>query len=321
MVRPLGEIVRRGVDNVFANWPLLLIRIAESVALIAMMVAIVLLAVVPLVAAGLGGSFAESLGRTADPRALLGSISIGLVLYAILVISFALGLAILVHSFVEGGIVGCYVAAERTAPEANAPRASFAVFTPELWWSEAKRNLWRFFWIYNAIWAGYSLLILIPLLPLAIFVILFPQSPVAIAVSLVGMLAILLFAIFLAFVVVLWNQVVLVDAARRDLGPLEAIAASREAMRGRILPIVLVGGIFFVLSGTAGGAVAGVSFTFDAAGAFPGLAAAFIPLQIVLSIVNSVVSALFGSWLVAALAAVLAGGRSEVRHDVAVSAT
>lgn len=323
MARTLGDIVRRGADNVLANWPLLLIRIAEGVALLAMMLGIVALAVVPVAAAAFGGSLThviESVGRSGDVEELLRGFAPLLILYILLVVSIALLLAVLVHSFVQGGMVGCYLAAERRAPAAGAGRGAFAVFTPELWWSEGKRNLWRFFWIYNAIWFGYSLAILLPLLPLAILLFALPENPVAIILFAVGLIAILLFAIGLAFVVFVWSQVVLIDAARRDLGALEAIAASGEAVRGRLLNIILVAGIFFAISMTAGGIVGGFSFALDAAGMFPGMGVALIPVQIVLSLLNSIVSTLFGSWLVAALVAALAVPPAEARHDV-VAAT
>ncbi len=316
MARTLGDIVRRGVDSVLANWPLLLIRIGESVLLMAMMIGIVVAAVIPLVLAGIGGSFAQLLESAADLEGLLGTLSIGVVLYALLALSIAIGIGMLVHSFVQGGIIGCYVEAERRAPASGAPRDAFRIFTPELWWSESKRNVWRVFWIYNAVWLGYSLLLLAPLLPLAIVIVLLRESPAALVLSIVGLVAIVLFAIGLALVVVIWSQVVLIDAVRRGLGALEAVSRWREAVRGRVLNLVLLGGIFFALSMTAGGLAAGVTFTFENAGSIPGFAMAFLPLQIALSLANSIVSTLFGSWLLAALAAALAAPPAEVRHDV-----
>ena len=320
MARPLGEIARRGVDNVLANWPLLLIRIAEGVAMMATILGIVVLAIVPVAAAAVGSltEVLDTLGRTGDLEELLLGVAPLLVVYILLVVSFVLLLAMLVHSFVQGGIVGCYVEAERRSPGAGAQRDAFRVFTPELWWREGKRNVWRFFWIYNVIWGAYSLLLLLPLLPLVVLVALFPENPVSIVIAIVGFVAVVLFAIGVAFVVLIWSQVVLIDAARRDLGPVEAINASGEALRGRLLNIILIGGIFFALSTTAGGLVAGATFSFDAAGAIPGFALALIPLQILLSLINSAISTLFGSWLLAALAAALAAP-AEVRHDVVAS--
>jgi hypothetical protein len=316
MARTLGEIVQRGVASVLANWPLLLIRIAEGVALIALMIGIVAAAVVPLIAAGIGGSFSDAM-QAVDIETLLGRISPLLVIYALIVISIALALAMFAHAFVQGGIVGCYLEAERLAPAGpRAPRDAFRVFTPELWWSEGKRNVWRFFWIYNVIWGAYSLAMLLPLLPLVVLVALFPENPASIVLAVVGLVAVLILMIGVAFVVVIWSQVVLIDAARRNLGVFESLAAAREAIRGRTGTIVLVGGIFFALSMAVGSFVAGFSFFVEAAREVPGAGVALIPVRIALSLINSAVSALFGCWLLAALVAALAPGPAEVRHDV-----
>jgi hypothetical protein len=317
MARTLGEVVRRGADNVLANWPLLLIRIAESVAMIVITLAILAGAVVPIAAAVMGGSLTDIVTGAVDPEQVLRSVSPLLAVYLLLVVSLVVFVAVLVHSFVQGGIVGSYLEAERSAPAAAATRADFRVFTPELWWSEAKRNVWRFFWIYNVVWGVWSLAILLPLLPLIVLVVLFSESPAAIVVAIGGLIAILLFAIGLAIVVFLWSQVVLIDAARLGTGVFESISGSWDSMRGRLGTIILVGGIAFALSMVVGSIVAGFSFVFEAAGMVPGLGLALVPIQILLSLINSAVSTLFGSWMLAALAAALARPRTEVRHAVA----
>lgn len=317
MARTLGDVVRRGAENVLANWPLLLIRVAESVAMIVITLGIVFGAIAPLVATMIGGSFSDLLAGAEDLEGLLLRTSPLIAIYVLLVVSLVLFVAVLVHSFVQGGIVGCYLEAERSVPADGATRGELRVFTPELWWSEGKRNLWPFFWIYNVMWGIWSLAILLPLLPLLILLVLFPGSPGAIVLAIVGFLAILLLAIGLAFVVFLWSQVVLIDSAKRGTRALEAIAASRASMRGRLGNIILVGGIFFALSMTVGTALAGFTFFVETAGAVPGMGVALIPVQILLSLVNSAVSTMFGCWLLAALAAALADLPTEVRHDVA----
>ncbi|HSN68092.1 MAG TPA: hypothetical protein VLV48_02540 [Thermoanaerobaculia bacterium] len=312
----LGDVIRRGADNVLANWPLLLIRIAESVAMIVITLGILIGAVVPIVAASVGGSLTDLFDGTMDPERVLRSISPFLILYVILVFSVVMLVAVVVHSFVQGGIVGCYLAGERAAPP-GAARVDFRVFTPELWWSEGKRNVWRFFWIYNVIWGAWSLVLLLPLLPLILLLVAMPENPAAIVLAIVGFIAILVFAVALAFVAFVWSQVVLLDAAKRSLAPVEAISRSSEAMRGRVGNIILIGGIFFALSMLVGSGVAGFSFFFEAAGMLPGLGVALIPFQVILSLVNSAVSTLFGSWMIAALAAALHQPTPEDLHAVA----
>lgn len=315
-MRPLGDVIRRGADNVVANWPLLLIRIAESVAMTVIMLGIALGAVTPFLVASLGASLSDLIEGSIDPERLLRNISPFLVLYILVVVSVVLLVGVLVHSFVQGGIVGSYLAGERAAPE-KAAREHFRVFTPELWWSEAKRNVWRFFWIYNVIWGGWSLALLLLLLPVLVLLLLMPQNPVALVVAIAAFVAVLLFSIASGFVVFLWSQAVLIDAAKRSLAPLEAISRSREAIRGRIANIVLVGGIFFALSMLVGSAVAGFSFFFEFAGELGGMGLAMIPFQVLVSLINSAVSTLFGSWMLAALAAALHDPTPEARHAVA----
>src|SRR5688572_21195243 len=106
--------IQRGFDNAVANWPLLLIRIAENVALMVLIVLGILVVVVPI---GLTGAFfddlvaenPEELFQTLMSKALLPA------LFAILVFSVILILALAIHSFIQAGVIGVYAEGERQA--------------------------------------------------------------------------------------------------------------------------------------------------------------------------------------------------------------
>lgn len=308
-MRTTGEACRRGMESAVANWPLVLIRIAEGIATLFLAIGLIVAAVMPVVFAGATGSLTEIFANPETMERVLTGLSPLVALYAIFVLALIFGVAIAVHAFVQGGVIGVYLMADRRAPEGSRSRAHFRAFEPELWWSEALRNGWRFFWIYNVIWGAFGLVLLIPLLAILLLLMVFPENPGALVVTCLVTGLVMVLGIVLTIVVFIWSQVVLIEAARSGSGVFESIRRSRELARGRVGTIVLVSAIFFVLSFTVGSVVAGFSFGIGMMGSVPGLEMAFIPFRILISLLNSIVSAAFGAWLLAALVASVGGPR------------
>ncbi|MGH9456253.1 MAG: hypothetical protein ACRD2J_01270 [Thermoanaerobaculia bacterium] len=320
-MRGVGDASRRGIDNALANWPLVLIRIAENVLIILVVLATLFGALLPVFAGGLGLATLGELSENPDAMAeaiaegILGMSPV-LIVYVVALVSLAMLVGVLVHAFVQAGVIGCYVGAERAAPAAAASRRDFRWFTPERWWGEAKRFGWRFFWIYNIVWGAYSLVLLIPILPLFLMLVVFRESPGAIVLTCLGAVLITLFAIVLALVVFVWSQVALIECVATDAGLAEAMRRGRAAFRGRTGTIVLIAIIFFAVSSAVGSVIAGFSIGIDMASAVPGFDIAFLPVRIVLSLLNTAVAALVGAWLLAALVAAVVP-RPETPHAAA----
>lgn len=309
-MRTPGDVCRRGMESALANWPLVLIRIAEGIATLVLVFGLVVAAVIPIVFAGVTGSLAEVFSDPEAMQRLLLDLSPFAVLYAIGVVTLILVVAVVVHSFVQAGVIGIYVIADRRAPEGSPSRADFRAFEPELWWAEAMRHGWRFFWIYNVIWGAFGLVLLLPLLALVLLLVVAPEHPAALAVTCLGTVAVMLLAMVASVVVFVWSQLVLIETVRSGSGVAESMRRTRELVRGRIGTIVLVSAIFFALSFTVGSIVAGISFGIGMMGSVPGLEIAFIPFRILISLLNSIISAAFGAWLLAAFVASV-GGRRE----------
>lgn len=313
-MRTLGDICRRGMENVLANWPLILIRIAEGIAILVMMVVLVVVAALPVGLAGAGFSAAD-LEQYGDVEELLTGIGPLVILYALVVFTVVFTLAVIIHSFVMAGVVGCYLEGDRRAPEGNFGRMDFKVFTPELWAREARRHAWRFFWIYNVIWGVYSVILLVPLLFLAVLAFLMREAPAGIAIAVIGMILVMLVAILLAIVAFIYSQVALIESARTGAGVFESLRRARGVTRQRMANVLLTSVIYFSVSMLIGGILAGFGFALGMMGSIPGLDMAFLPFRVLFSLFNSAVSTIFGCWLLAALIAATAPVR-EVRPHV-----
>ncbi|HUP65559.1 MAG TPA: hypothetical protein VM557_09780 [Thermoanaerobaculia bacterium] len=304
-MRTIGEIFRRALDNVLANWPLLLIRVAEGIAILVVVIGALLLALMPLIAAGFGGMAMGEMPASGDLEQLMAGFPILAILGFIAVFSIAILVATIVHSFVQAGVIGCYAAADRRAPDGDPGRRSFQIFTPELWWSEAKRSGWRIFWIFNVLWGLYSVVLLLPLIPIAILLAAGPDTEAVLAIGCLGVALVLMVAFFLAIIVFLWSQMAIVVCVVRDRGIIESIKESVGTTMKALGPILAIVVTYFALSMAVGGALTGFAFGIDAAGVIPGMSFALLPLRVLISLIQSAITTAFGCWLIAALVATI----------------
>jgi hypothetical protein len=301
-MRPIGEIFRRGMESAIANWPLILIRVAESIAMIVIVVAAVMAAFVPIFVGAAAG-----LPSLDDPESfaqwVLG-VSPLLVLYAVVVVTLVFALAILIHAFVQGGVFGVFAAAEKRAPEGG-QREWFRVFTPELWWINAKRFVWTFFWIYNIVWGLAALVMLLPLIPALIGAMLLRDSEMILIPTCLGLATTVGVGLLAGLVAIVWSHVAFAEAVRTGAGARESLRLAGVSLRQRAGAILLIVVSYFALSMVVGGFVAGFAFGLDAANIIPGLGMALIPFRIALSLLNSLVGAAFGCWMIAAIVAAI----------------
>src|SRR5437762_1075454 len=165
MTRPITDVLRRGFDSAFANWPLILLRIAENILFAVLFIGALIAAVVPLlVSIGLSGAFkADNPEETASAigGALLEHVSIFLWIF---VGAFVLaGLLFVIHSFVMAGCAQTFVDAERAGGAAPAPRIRLRMFNMDRWLSGARHSTWTVFWIYNIAYGSALAIVLVPL--------------------------------------------------------------------------------------------------------------------------------------------------------------
>ena len=123
MKRSATEILRRGFESTLANWPLILIRIAEGIVFVGIVIAAVVAAVVPIaVAAGL--SKFDISGASNPAEAVTAAIVQHwiLIVYLLLILTLVLLVLVAIHSFVEAGTAQVFVDAERRAKPVTAPQ-------------------------------------------------------------------------------------------------------------------------------------------------------------------------------------------------------
>lgn len=312
-MRPtVTEVLRRAFDNVVANWPLLLIRFAESAILAAIVIGGLVATIVPI---------ALSFGLTkfeppTDPEGMADLMLMllrdywYLVLLILAVLTVLTLVAVAVHSFFEAGSARVYVDGERAAgPAPHGPRSRFRAFTGERWMSGGKAHWLTIFWIFNGVWGVGGLILLVPLLiVLALMVVLRGTPEAAVAVGCLALALTILASILVGIAVNLWGRKAIVIAVRRGAGAKEAISAGwRElwADAGRHLGVALVmiaisfGAALFFMTLSIG-------FALDDS---PLYMALVLPFRVVLSLVNTVFSAAVAGWFLAAFAA-LTGDRA-----------
>jgi hypothetical protein len=307
MRRGVIDVLRRGVDNTIANWPLILIRIGEMVLFGMMAVAVVIAAFVPiLVSIGIEFSQINSEDDIATAAFALMERWI-LLVWIFVAISVLLLLFIVIHAFVEAGSARVYVDAERIAgPAIEGPRSRFRVFSMERWMAGARDGWWPLFWIYNLAWGAAGLILLIPLLPtIAGMLLLRERPPAAIATGCAGLIVTFFLMIFVGAVTGMWVNRSITEWAVRRSGARESLAAGWAAFRGDLGRHVLIFLAIFVA------ALAGSSFFsgFSFLGAFGDRNSNLffmMPLQIFASLLSSVFSSVISAWYLASYSALAA---------------
>ncbi len=298
MKRTVIEVVRRGFENTLANWPLILIRLGEVILLAILFIGIVIAAVVPIaVSAGLSQLDVNHPENAAEIFARLFIDHWILIVYLILLFFALFGVAIAVHSFVEGGSARVYIEGERVP--------GYRAFTFERWWTGGWKGWWRIFWIYNVAWSVGLLLPLLLLLSALALMLLVGDNSARVVIGCLGIGFAVLLMIPLAVLVGMWTQKAIAVCVSRSLGALEALRAARREIRldfGRHLATFL---LLWIISIVVVGFISGASLPFSMGGhsrnAFFPLF--FAPMQLALSVFQNAVSAAIGAWFLASFVA------------------
>ena len=286
MKRSVTEVIRSGFDLMIANWPLLLLRIAEHVLIAMMAVASIIAIIVPIaVSAGLGHFNLDTSGDF-DPRAWLVGMLVQhwlLLVFILFIITLVLIVFVALHSFVQGGCAQVYL--DR-------------VFSIDRFVAGGKRGWLPIFWIYNIAWLFAGVVLLIPILPIPFLIVLTGEStgPIVLACVLLALWA--FFAVLVGLATALWTMKAIVMAMTRNLDPRSALAEARRAIRAEPGSHFAVGFIMFVIW-FGGAALIGTMSGVMSIGHATPLALITAPLQIVISLINAVFSSALESWFLA----------------------
>ncbi|HYK01994.1 MAG TPA: hypothetical protein VE974_09570 [Thermoanaerobaculia bacterium] len=310
MKRGVFDVLRRALDNTLANWPLIGIRLAETVIFFLITIAAVLAIVVPiLVSVGLNLANMTTPDDVVNAMFNLGTKWV-LLLWVLLGVGALLFVFVAMHAFVEAGSARVYVDAERVAgPAVEGARSRFNVFSMERWLAGGRDGWWTLFWVYNIAWTIASAILLVPLLPT--FAIMYSlqdaQPGMAAATGCLGLLLTLLLFFLVAIVTSIWVNRAIADWAVRRAGARDALAAGWAAVKGDFGRLFLIALAVFVVAMAGSTFFAGFSFFAAFGGAFsdsPTAMLMMLPIRFIATLCSSAFSAAVSSWFLAAYSSV-----------------
>ena len=299
MKRSAIDVLRRGFENALANWPLILIRIAEGVVFGVIIVGSIIAAVIPvLVTAGLSGDV--DYRNPENVAQLFATLVIEhwvLLLYIFALFLLIFGVLIAIHSFVEAGCARVYIDGERTL--------GLKAFAADRWFRGGVGGWWAVFWVYNLAWSVGALILLGPLVLTMVGMLAVSEAMGRVAIGCAGLGITLLLFLPTAILVGMWTQKAIVVCVSRTLGAVEALRAARREIKldfGRHLAVMLV---LMVLGFIAAMVISSMSFPLSIGGhrRVSFLPLFLAPMQIALSFVQAVASAALHAWSLASFVA------------------
>jgi len=311
------ETVQRAYRNVVANWPLVLIRVAEQVAMVVLIAAGAMLLIIPFVMTGVLSELSELPGDDPvqmaiglflrNPLTLIGAF---MALLIVVTAVFAL------HCFVQAGTVGIYLDSASSAPSGAPLRDALSSFSTETFISYGRRFWWPVFLIVNVIWGIFAILLLAPVSGAILIFTRLSEDPKAFAA---GCLLIVLFVLMLVVAGIfatIWSDVATSLCVRRNLGVRDSLNAAITLMRRRFMDFLMVMVILVVISIGVTIVFATIFGVIGVVSMLPIMAILTLPIQIVLSLLQSITSVFLSCWFLAAIVAIIIddeGARSIVR--------
>jgi hypothetical protein len=314
MKRGVFDVIRRGLDNTVANWGVLVVRLIETVVIVAIVALTAIAVLVPtLVSIGITLSDIRSLDDI-DSLSMLLLEKWALFLWIFVAALVVTIVVVALHSFVTAGAARVYVDGERIAGNTVlGPRSRFKVFSTERWFAGARDGWWTVFWIYNFAWGVGGLFLLIPLIPTLILTLVFYESPpVAITSGCIGLVVTMMLAIVVTIVTGMWTTRAVGDWAVHRTGAAASLATAWQSLKrdlGRHL-LIAIAMMIIALAGSSFFA----SFSFFAAlgqtmHETAVLQLMALPIRFVGTLLSSIFSAFVTSWTLASYASLAEEGR------------
>lgn len=294
MKRPVIDVLRRSFNTTLNNWPLLILRIGETILFLAIIVGAAIATIVPfLVSAGLsdfGDMKPDEIAQTIATKLMANWI---LIVYALVVMLVVFAILIAIHAFVDGSTAQILVDSERinTNPAFDLGR----------WFRGGVSTWWRIFWLYNAIWSIAGLVMLVPLTATLVAMLLIPSAGGRVVMGCGGLAISVLVMFPAAIVAAIWTQKAVAVVVGRNTTVTEAMRASRvEIMadfgRHAVVAILLMA---ISIAGSMAISMVGWPLSFmkhDSSAMFGVIA----PLQFAISCLQSIFSAAVNTWFLAA---------------------
>jgi hypothetical protein len=313
MKRGVFDTLRRGLDNLLVNWPLVAIRVGEGVlfGVIAVMAAFAIL--VPILVS-VGIEMAE-ISTPDDVRSAAFSLleKWPLLIWAFVAIVVMVVVFVAVHAGVESGSARVYVDGDRAAgPATEGERSRFLAFSMERWWAGARQGWWPVFWIYNLAWGVGGLILLIPVLPTLVITLMYRDEPaVSITSGCIGLVLTAMLGIVVAVVTNIWTNRAIADWASLGTGPAKSLSHAWSVLKadlGRHLLLALAL-IIVALAGSS------VFASFSALGTLGQamheralLSLVSIPIRFAGTFLNMIFSAFVSGWALASFSALSVEG-------------
>jgi len=304
MVEGSIDCIKRGFRAFLAIWPLLLVRLVETIVILIVMVGGIVLAMIPL---GLSVDFSDVASWFADPESVAEWLVHNVWTFAWLFLAVLLlaGVAVLIHSYFEAGVAALYL--EHVRSGASFPWSEgWERFSLDAFTEAALARGWSVFLVYNIVWGVAGAVLLIPLGLILGVLLLFRDSPVAIAFTCIGLVIVVIVAIIVSIVATVWTQVAVTLTAGERRGAVESTSRAGDLMRERlgvtVLTLIITYAVIFGVSTVT----STFNMGFGALGEVPGAAMVAIALQLGLTLVNSVISTIIGLWVAAVWAAFVA---------------
>ncbi len=302
MKRTITDVLRRGFDSTIANWPVIALRIAESLVFAGIIIAAILAAVVPaVVAAGLSK---DDVMSSADPGgAVLEWVAGHLMLFVwIFALGFLVfGVLIAIHSFVEGGSTQIYVDGERSASQRGATgRDAFRAFSIDRWIAGGAASWWRIFWLYNLAWSVGLVFVLVPLVITIGGMLAVSDTTGRVVIGCSGVALAVLILIPVGIVTSIWCTKAITICVARALPAREALRLGWRAFRADLQRHLVIAIIMFGISMALNSLISsfGIPMTF-AEHRVPIAALMFAPVRLVTGVIQGAISAAVSSCLLA----------------------
>lgn len=309
MRRTIPDVIRRGFENAFSNWPLALLRFAESVVNILIVIGSIAAVVVPAIA-----SFATVDWSAKDPseaaQFIVDILAEHWVLFVwiFIVATVASIVAVAIHSFVVGGATRVLVDAERIAP-AEGPRERFEHYTFERWLAGGRALWWPIFWIYNIAYCVVFTILLLPLLIFAVVILIAAMAEMAPVAIITGCITIPLFVLLTIGCTVgasMWSLKAVIVCAERRTDARESLRIAWAVTKNDFARHFVVALVMIAISIGAGGAVSMVTMPFSALTSphsLRDIGFIFLPARMLILTINSLVSCAVWLWFTASFAA------------------
>jgi hypothetical protein len=300
--RNVADVLRRGLDSTIANWPVIVLRIAEHLVFAAVIIGAIVAAIVPAaVAAGLSK---DDIINSTDPGGAIIEWMLGHLMLFVWIFALAfvvLGVLVAIHSFVEGASAQIYVDGERNALRRGVSgRADFSAFSIDRWLAGGAASWWRIFWLYNFAWSVGLLFVLVPLLITIVGMLAISDSVGKIVVGCAGLVLAVVVLVPVFIVTSIWCTKAITICVARSLPARESLRVAWRAVRTDLGRHLAVAVIVFVVTLALNSLVSGFSIPFTITShKLPTAAIMFAPIRLVAGVFQSMASAAAGSFLVA----------------------